>query len=36
MSRTRRPAQAMRRQTLVPAVKDCPTCGQAMWADYHN
>src|SRR4051794_6465169 len=36
MSRTCRLAPELRRQTLVPAVTDCPACGRLMWAAYHN
>ena len=36
MSRTRARPQPGRAQTLAPALKHCPACGQRTWAAYQN
>lgn len=36
MARTKRRPEASREQTLEPLRTRCPTCGNAMWADYDN
>lgn len=36
MARTKKRPKASSRQTLEPLRERCPTCGNAMWADYDN
>ena len=36
MGRTRKRSEAMSQQRLEPVCRQCPACGNTMWADYSN
>ena len=36
MGRTKKRSEAMSQQRLEPVCRQCPACGNTMWADYSN